>query len=681
MADEDFEIVGRIVVDPSGNMQIETLNTKLGETQSQVSETGNATQSLGGVWDFVWGGIIVAGIQAAVSGITDFVGSIIDAASESQDVLAQVSNEVANLGDKSAMTTDGMNALAESTMLNTKYDDELVLSAEGILDRFTNVGKTVFPMVLQSATDLAAGTGRNLTGTMQSLGRILENPTQGLDRLRMMNIVLTDAEKTAIKTHADLANKLDQQAAAYEKAGKSAEAAKISKQADEERTKAQTALLDKINSVYGGSAAAAAKTYSGQMTILGNVVSNVKEQLGTPFLSVVTQAATGLSSFLLSDKVTSFFASVTTGLEGFSSEVTTWLGIFKQSGGLEAAFKPDVIARVFHIPPEIMTTVGPLIDAIKNLFSIVKDSAPMVESKLQSMGATIQKVLGPMLKTIVENATGIINTLADIWKKHGDEIMTVVTFVFSTIATVIGGAFTLISGIISGALTLISGLMDAFTEARKGNWQGAWDAIKGAVDKALGIIRNTINTILDGIARLFGTSLADLQKTWKGNWDALVSIVATIKDRVAAKVQEVIDGAKNVISGALDSLKELGRNLLRSLAQGIADGVGAAIDAVSQAVGKVVAAAKHIVGAKSPSTVFMEIGANVNQGFAQGIEASAKQPIGALAGTIDGMMSVPIGGGGGRVGTQIIFNITGNNPKEVANEIAMKLKLNGVQAL
>lgn len=68
-------------------------------------------------------------------------------------------------------------------------------------------------------------------------------------------------------------------------------------------------------------------------------------------------------------------------------------------------------------------------------------------------------------------------------------------------------------------------------------------------------------------------------------------------------------------------LLELGTDMMKGLAKGIIEGAEAVIEAVTGVVGGAVKVGKKIVDVKSPSRVFMAIGANVSEGMALGVES------------------------------------------------------------
>ncbi|WP_158935292.1 phage tail tape measure protein [Burkholderia sp. S171] len=151
---------------------------------------------------------------------------------------------------------------------------------------------------------------------------------------------------------------------------------------------------------------------------------------------------------------------------------------------------------------------------------------------------------------------------------------------------------------------------------------------------------------------------------------------------------------------------EFGANILAGLVNGITSGLGAVKDAITGAADSTVGWFKEKLGIHSPSRVFGELGGFITQGAALGMEgeqgriSKAAAGLAALAVTSFGAPgaalagATPFGGpgasidirpalaarqaagnsaggasAGGAGGDQYIFHITGNDPKEIANQV------------
>lgn len=118
---------------------------------------------------------------------------------------------------------------------------------------------------------------------------------------------------------------------------------------------------------------------------------------------------------------------------------------------------------------------------------------------------------------------------------------------------------------------------------------------------------------------------------------------------MALAVPAAIAGIVVAIGAALMALPELGAkmavigvDMMSGLANGISSSASAVLSAITGVVNGAIDGAKSLLGIKSPSKVFAEIGDNTAEGFAVGVEANP-----APTSALETMVSPPVGGEGG----------------------------------
>ena len=104
--------------------------------------------------------------------------------------------------------------------------------------------------------------GTDLKSAAQTLSKVLQDPTKGLDRLKQIGVSFTAQEKEQIQTLMD-AN---------------------------EQFKAQDIILDKVKGKYGGLAEAIASTPTGKLDQIKNVLGDIKEDLGKGLVNSLAPA-------------------------------------------------------------------------------------------------------------------------------------------------------------------------------------------------------------------------------------------------------------------------------------------------------------------------------------------------------------------------------------------------------
>ena len=160
------------------------------------------------------------------------------------------------------MAADEMKELASSLQAVTTYGDETILGIESLYVSTKAIGREVMPEAVEAALDLADALGTDATSAAKTLAKALADPASGLDTLRRMNIVLTDAQKneiTALQEQGDL-------------------------------LASQKTLLSAIAESYGGIARSLAETDTGKLQQITNVLGDIKESLGKGLLDSISPA-------------------------------------------------------------------------------------------------------------------------------------------------------------------------------------------------------------------------------------------------------------------------------------------------------------------------------------------------------------------------------------------------------
>lgn len=248
---DDFDIIGKIIVDSSGAASLNQVNSSLDGMQSKTSALGNITKAFGDVAHYVWANLVLQGINTAMQALGNFARDVITKGEEAQKVQAQLGAVLKSTGGIAGVTAQQANQLAESMSRVTTYDDEAVLSMENILLTFTNIKSNIFPQTTQVVLDLATAMGEDLQSAAVQVGKALQDPERGVTALRRVGVNFNEEQQ---KTITNLV-----------KTGHTAEA--------------QAMILKELETEFGGSAKAAGQTFGGQLAILNNKLDNVKEGL------------------------------------------------------------------------------------------------------------------------------------------------------------------------------------------------------------------------------------------------------------------------------------------------------------------------------------------------------------------------------------------------------------------
>lgn len=192
--------------------------------------------------------LAAVGLLAVGAAAVDAVKSF----SESENVQAQLNAVLESTHRAAGLYIEDLNDQAAALQKITKFSDESVGSVQALLLTFTDLSGPVIQQATGTVLDMATALGEDTKSASIQLGKALQDPILGITALRRVGVNFNDAQKEVI---ANLVN-------------------------TGQKAKAQQLILKELNTEFGGSAVAAGKTFSGQLTILGNKLDDVKEKIG-----------------------------------------------------------------------------------------------------------------------------------------------------------------------------------------------------------------------------------------------------------------------------------------------------------------------------------------------------------------------------------------------------------------
>ena len=344
------------------------------------------------------------------------------------------------------------------------------------------------------------------------------------------------------------------------------------------------------------------------------------------------------------------------------------------SGGITSAWTSitSFLSGVWNGISTTATTIfNGIRDFIVNVFTVI---GALIVAPLQAIQNGIRTVFGWILSFITQQ----MNSTNTVWS-------TVWTAIYNVVSTIFG----LISSCISTVVNAIRTVIVVFLSFLKGDWQGAWDAIKSFFTTTWDGIVAFLTPIINGIKTTIGNVLNAIQSVWASIWNAISGVVSTIWNAISGVVSTCIQNVRNTISTVLNAISGVwtsvwnrvssflgniwhgitsavsngiqsvsntvgrikstvlgavsgaGRWLYdtgRQVIQGLINGIGGAFKWVKDTIGNLgknlIGWAKGVLGIHSPSRIFRdEVGKWIPAGMAQGIDKAS----GLVADSIDGL--------------------------------------------
>lgn len=351
-----------------------------------------------------------------------------------------------------------------------------------------------------------------------------------------------------------------------------------------------------------------------------------------------------------------------------------------------------VLKAIVDVAPQLAETVVTLIDTLLNTLaehmpSIIQAGWDIVIALLEGLQSHISEVITTVVDVIVQ-------TLEAIAAKIPDIIQAGIDIIISLIDGLAQGIEDNAPRIREAFIHLFESLVEAVLV-----FLGIHSPSKVFADIGINVIQGLINgigSLLGSLLSKMGEILGKMVSAIKNKMGEFLSkgkeLMTNLKEGISNKISAVKDTVKNVVSGAITTIKDkvpqflskgkelmsnlkegisnklsavktaatdlisnvvgamdgknpefasVGTNLIMGLQKGITDVAGSVVETAKGVVGSAIEGAKKLLGIKSPSRVFAEIGEYTDKGFIVGLQrysskvADASENVGQEA--IDGV--------------------------------------------
>lgn len=154
---------------------------------------------------------------------------------------------------------------------------------------------------------------------------------------------------------------------------------------------------------------------------------------------------------------------------------------------------------------------------------------------------------------------------------------------------------------------------------------------------------NLITGLLNGIAQNIGRVVTAATNLIVAFLRAIGDNLPRVQQAGVDLIIRFVNGLASTIANNSGRMREAGRNLAFAIIDGITGGLlsgaGRAISAAADMASSALAAAKNVLGIKSPSKEFYKIGEFVNQGFANGLRSGAKDQVNKEFGSLQAQIN------------------------------------------
>lgn len=306
------------------------------------------------------------------------------------------------------------------------------------------------------------------------------------------------------------------------------------------------------------------------------------------------------------------------------------------------------IQQVVSVAVEAVKAV---ISTLIEFFAGVVENIKTVWSGITEFFSTLWTNIVTTIQTVWSNIVTFFATIAEgvkaVWNGVTEFFTMIFTNAVTAVQTVWGGIVAFFSGIWSGIQsafsTVVSFFASIFTSAKQAV-ENQWSMITAFFQNIWNGIQSIFSAVASVLGGFFQSAVSAIQSAWSGItgffsgiWSGIQGIFSSVSSvlggffsSAVSAIQSAWSGItsffsgiwediKGVFSGAFDAFMSIGGDIVDGIKSGISNAWGRLTGWIEEKFGQLVDAVLGKLGIHSPSRVFAEIGEQVMEGFAVGV--------------------------------------------------------------
>ena len=196
-----------------------------------------------------------------------------------------------------------------------------------------------------------------------------------------------------------------------------------------------------------------------------------------------------------------------------------------------------------------------------------------------------------------------------------------------------------VSDAVNQALSVLTGIKDQIAAKARDAWSQVVTAASTALSPLVSAVTDKVNAALSYLSGVRDTVEGKAREIWDGFISATESALDRFKDAVLTPIREGIDNIKSGVASSVARVLEVGRDIVDGIKRGIDTRLAQLKSSFWDSIRGIIDWLKGLLGIKSPSTLFAEIGLNLMQGLAMGVMSGAGLVQSALSSAFGGLIT------------------------------------------
>lgn len=294
-----------------------------------------------------------------------------------------------------------------------------------------------------------------------------------------------------------------------------------------------------------------------------------------------------------------FFDSIANGISSISKTTLTVYNtyILPVLQGLADKLKGLMTGVLGETLAKIETFLGKIIDVLKllwenilvplinwiiaNVVPVLAKIADMIGTKVINIVKTLIKVIGD----IVDVLSGVIDFIVGVytgdWEKAWNGVKGIAEGAWNLIKDIILGVWETIKSETQGALDIVKGVIELVFNAIKSIVFTAWDYVKTCTTNALSALKTTVSTGFNAIKSKISKAWSSVKTKTVQIWDSISTVLFGKLEKIKSAIVDKFTSAKDTVVSVFEGIKDTIKNTLNSVI-GI---VNSAIGTVNSAIG------------------------------------------------------------------------------------------------
>lgn len=322
--------------------------------------------------------------------------------------------------------------------------------------------------------------------------------------------------------------------------------------------------------------------------------------------------------------VTQLATALAGALSGALTALTPALNVIVAAlSGVLAAVLPVVISLVQSLAGIFIQLLPPIVAIVAGFAPLVAILVAQLAPIFVQLVSTVIPPVLAILQTLVAFIMPLVSALAELLIPIIQALLPVVTTVFASLVPVI-----------EAAMQIIQAVIQIVTAAISGDWGAVWQGILSLVSGVWNLIVSVVSGFLANLGSVIAAALSIIGTVWNALWSNVGSFFAGVWNGIVSGLQSMgatflgwFTSLPGLILGAISGigswLVSAGSDLINGFIQGVTSMASALLDAVLAPFRGLVGAVKALLGIRSPSRVFRQIGEFTGEGMAIGLERSA----------------------------------------------------------